>query len=380
MGSRKPQIAMFPSWGMGHFLPFVEFAKRMSIHHGFAVLIITPPAVKADIRSLASSVPDIRFVDLSAPHLDSLPMTDLPTKFAAMEEYKGPLKDVLGSLKDEISAFVIDFFCAALIESSAALHNPTYVLSTDSASNLCLKFFYDTLDSQTTESLKDMDGPIYPIGPLIRSPDAVHGKSECLNWLDRQPDSSVMYVSFGSMNWFLSPDQTRELALGLEASGHRFLWLLKGDNDVSALLPPGFEMRTRDRGIVWTSWAPQIPILSHPATAGFVSHCGWNSTLESVTNGVPIVPWPVRAEQKTNAFFLVNEIGLGIEPEWGPNWWVGKDEVEKAVKELMEGEKGRKVSMRAAELKESARKALAAGGSSMDILAVVTAQWKKKAS
>ncbi|GLJ49853.1 hypothetical protein SUGI_1059380 [Cryptomeria japonica] len=182
------------------------------------------------------------------------------------------------------------------------------------------------------------------------------------------------------MNWFLSPDQTRELALGLEASGHRFLWLLKGDNDVSALLPPGFEMRTRDRGIVWTSWAPQIPILSHPATAGFVSHCGWNSTLESVTNGVPIVPWPVRAEQKTNAFFLVNEIGLGIEPEWGPNWWVGKDEVEKAVKELMEGEKGRKVSMRAAELKESARKALAAGGSSMDILAVVTAQWKKKAS
>ncbi|GLJ49854.1 hypothetical protein SUGI_1059390 [Cryptomeria japonica] len=160
MGSRKPQIAMFPSWGMGHFLPFVEFAKRMSIHHGFAVLIITPPAVKADIRSLASSVPDIRFVDLSAPHLDSLPMTDLPTKFAAMEEYKGPLKDVLGSLKDEISAFVIDFFCAALIESSAALHNPTYVLSTDSASNLCLKFFYDTLDSQTTESLKDMDGPV----------------------------------------------------------------------------------------------------------------------------------------------------------------------------------------------------------------------------
>ncbi|GLJ49855.1 hypothetical protein SUGI_1059400 [Cryptomeria japonica] len=139
-------------------------------------------------------------------------------------------------------------------------------------------------------------------------------------------------------------------------------------------------MRTRDRGVVWTWWAPQIPILSHPATAGFVSHCGWNSTLESVTSGVPIVAWPVRAEQKTNAFFLVKEIGLGIEPEWGPNWSVGKDEVERAVRELMEGEEGRKVRMRAVELKESVKKAVAAGGSSMNVLAAVAAEWKERAS
>ncbi|GLJ49858.1 hypothetical protein SUGI_1059440 [Cryptomeria japonica] len=455
MGSRTPHIAVFPSWGMGHLLPSVEFAKRMSIHHGFAVTFITPPALTADIRSLASSLPDIRFLDLSVPHLDSLPMNDPSTWFAAMEEYKGPVKHALGSLKDELSAFVIDFFCAPLIEASTALNIPTYVLSTVSASRLCFMLFHDTLHSQTTESLKDMDGAvtapglpsmpsryfpnamqdrtqplyhlllrnsrllctadgilmntfhdlesgsiralierkhellpkwvkkgpeIYPIGPLIRCPDAGHEKRDCLEWLDRQPDASVMFVSFGSTNWFLSPDQTRELALGLEASGYPFLWVLRSDKDVSALLPPGFEMRTRDRGLVWTSWAPQIPILSHPATGGFVSHCGWNSTLESVTSGLPIVVWPVRAEQKTNAFFLVNEIGLGIEPEWGPNWWVGKDEVERAVRELMEGEKGRKVRMRAAELKESARKAVAAGGSSMDVLTALAAQWKNRAS
>ncbi|GLJ49859.1 hypothetical protein SUGI_1059450 [Cryptomeria japonica] len=455
MESRKPHIAVFPSWGMGHLLPFVEFAKRMSIHHGFAVTFIAPPAVTEDIRTLASSLPDIRFVEVSVPQLDSFPKSNPATRFAEMEKYKDPVKDVLGSLKDDLTAFVVDFFCTALIEASAALHIPAYVLSTVSASSLCLMLFHETLDSQTTESLKGMDGPvhvpalptmparyfpssmqdrthpiyrlflrnsrrlcnadgilintfqdlesgsiralierkhellpkgvekgpeIYPIGPLIRCPDAGHERSGCLKWLDGQPDASVMYVSFGSMNWFLPPDQTRELALGLEASGYRFLWVLRSDKDVSALLLPGFEMRTRDRGLVWTSWAPQIPILSHPSIAGFVSHCGWNSTLESVMSGVPIVAWPLYAEQKTNAFFVANEIGLGIEPEWGANWWVGKDEVEKAVRELMEGEKGRKASMRAAELKESARRAVAAGGSSMDVLTALAGQWKNRVS
>lgn len=126
--------------------------------------------------------------------------------------------------------------------------------------------------------------------------------SECLKWLDTQRVSSVLYIAFGSIT-YLSAAQIQELAHGLEASQVPFLWILrvKSSNgqsgDVTKLLPPGFQERTKERGLVHAEFAPQLQILSHPATGGFLTHCGWNSCLESICRGIPTVGWPMWAEQ-----------------------------------------------------------------------------------
>ncbi|EMS49191.1 UDP-glycosyltransferase 72B1 [Triticum urartu] len=142
--------------------------------------------------------------------------------------------------------------------------------------------------------------PVYNIGPLIKT-DAVETDNEprapCLEWLDRQPPRSVIFVSFGS-GGSLPAEQMRELALGLEQSGQRFLWVVRSPSDEGAVnanyydaeskrdplpyLPEGFVERTKGVGLLVPSWAPQIKVLAHEATGGFLVHCGWNSVLESL--------------------------------------------------------------------------------------------------
>lgn len=227
---------------------------------------------------------------------------------------------------------------------------------------------------------------IYPVGPIISS-SPVDYEADCLKWLDNQPPSSVLFVSFGS-GVALSREQITELALGLDASGHRFLWVLRspsssflsiGDSDVSELLPQGFQSRTNDRGMVVPSWAPQIPILSHLSTRGFLSHCGWNSTLESISLGIPMIAWPVFAEQKINKILLVDQFKVAIEAKMDRDGFVRREEVERAVRELMDEGGGMAVRERARELKEKAMSALAEGGSSYKAMADAVSDWKKHA-
>lgn len=226
---------------------------------------------------------------------------------------------------------------------------------------------------------------IYTVGPIISSSESEDGdRNASLQWLDNQPASSVIFVSFGSLG-FLSGEQIGELALGLDGSGQRFLWVLRNPPNASGpelrtLLPPGFEQRTKDRGLVVTSWAPQVAILAHPSTGGIISQCGWNSVLESVSHGVPIITWPLHAEQKTTAFLLVNDIQVAVGTHKGADGIVRKEEVEKAARELMEGEVGKKRRERAKELKQSAKAAVAEGGSSFHALQALVALWKENSS
>jgi len=230
----------------------------------------------------------------------------------------------------------------------------------------------------------------YPVGPLISSSPLQHndepvenGGTDCLEWLDKQPPSSVLFVSFGSGTG-LPRAQVIELALGLEASGHRFLWVLRSpssnflsieETEISQLLPEGFESRTQDRGLVVSSWGPQIPVLSHPSTGGFLSHCGWNSTLESISHGVPMICWPLFAEQRMNRLLLVDEFKVGIPAKMESDGFVRRGEVERAVRELMEGESGMRVRARVTELKEAAVSALEEGGSSYKGMAAAVSEW-----
>ena len=192
---------------------------------------------------------------------------------------------------------------------------------------------------------KDMAGR----GTDALSPDA----SSCLRWLDTKHAGSVVYVSFGTLSSF-SPAELRELARGLDLSGKDFVWIISSGTgtDGSEWMPEGFaELMARgDCGIIIRDWAPQTLILNHPALGGFMTQCGWNSALESVAAGVPMVCWPFFAEQQTNCRFKCTEWGIGM--EIGEE--VTRTEVEAILREAMDGEKGRDMRRRAVELQESA--------------------------
>lgn len=226
--------------------------------------------------------------------------------------------------------------------------------------------------------------PVYPIGPLIR-PAEPGLSSEVLAWLDMQPQQSVVYVSFGS-GGTLSAKQTTELAWGLELSEQRFIWVVRPpvEDDAAAavfktgkrsdetpdFLPDCFLTRTQKTGLVILKWAPQAEILSHPSVGGFLSHCGWNSTLESIANGVPMIAWPLYAEQRMNAAMLTEDIGVAVRSTANPSEVVGREEIESMIREIME-KKGNARRARAEALKLSGENALRKGGSSYNSLSHV---------
>lgn len=209
--------------------------------------------------------------------------------------------------------------------------------------------------------------PTYCVGPLISDGGAGNEKHECIAWLDEQPKGSVVFLCFGSMGSF-SKEQLGEMAVGLERSGQRFLWVVRNPDptaevDLEELLPRGFTERTKEVGMVVKAWAPQAQVLRHEAVGGFVSHVGWNSTLEAVCGGVPIVAWPLYAEQKMNKVFLT-EVKIAVEMKGYDEEMVKAEEVEQKVRWLMESEGGMELKRKAKAMKESALSARQDGGSS----------------
>ncbi|XP_038875136.1 hydroquinone glucosyltransferase-like [Benincasa hispida] len=234
--------------------------------------------------------------------------------------------------------------------------------------------------------------PIYPVGPLVKIDSSGSEEGiECSDWLDEQPHGSVLFVSFGS-GGTLSRVQMNELAMGLELSGQKFIWVVRSPSDKEAnasffsvhsqndplkFLPEGFVERTRGRGLIVPSWAPQAQILSHGSTGGFLSHCGWNSTLESLVNGVPIISWPLYAEQRLNAIILTEEIKVALRPKMNEeSGIIEKEEIAKVVKSLFESEEGKKVREKMQELRVAGERVLGEGGSSSRTLLEVVQKWR----
>ncbi|XP_044476349.1 hydroquinone glucosyltransferase-like [Mangifera indica] len=237
--------------------------------------------------------------------------------------------------------------------------------------------------------------PVYPVGPLIQNgliSEAEHENSGCLKWLAKQPTGSVLFVSFGS-GGTLTKDQLNELALGLEMSGQRFLWVVRSPHekaanasyfslqsidDPSDFLPEGFLGRTKEVGLVVTSWAPQVQVLSHESTGGFLSHCGWNSSLESIVHGVPLIAWPLYAEQKMNAVLLSDDLKVAMRVKMNEKGLVGKEDIAKYVRGLINGEEGKSLRNKMREIKDAAAEVLRQEGSSAKSLAKVAQIWKNQ--
>ncbi|KAH6837357.1 hypothetical protein C2S53_009617 [Perilla frutescens var. hirtella] len=245
---------------------------------------------------------------------------------------------------------------------------------------------FDELESYAVQSLL-CDGKtpkVYPVGPILNQSNQtfdVDDDDGVKIWLDDQPENSVVFLCFGTMGSF-DEAQVREIALSLENCGYRFLWSLrktgmKGGTGVTEyenfdeVLPEGFLERTKGIGKV-IGWAPQMAVLAHPAVGGFVSHCGWNSILESVWFGVPIATFPMYAEQQLNAFYLVTEMGMAeaIRIDYLKDFHcenvpeiVGAEEIEAAIRRLMAGSGVRE---KVKEMRKKSRAALEEGGSSFN--------------
>lgn len=291
-----------------------------------------------------------------------------------------PAKVLPNAMLDKIGRLHLPLSTARMLRQAKAIMINTFV----------------ELELHSIKSLDNDDGVpvIYPIGPIInlnQEPD------ESINlWLDGQPDSSVLFLCFGSYGSF-NEEQLKEIAVALDHSGCRFLWSLRqpqGKGEIGAsgdvarpeqVLPDGFLTRTMNRGKV-IGWAPQVAVLSHRSIGGFITHCGWNSILESLWFGVPIATWPMYAEQQVNAFEMVVdlEIAVDIKMEYRSESpvLVTAEEIENAIRRLMldSTEEKNGIRKKMEELKDKSRKALLEGGSSYCFLESLINEFKDHSS
>ena len=221
---------------------------------------------------------------------------------------------------------------------------------------------------------RELSRPAFAVGPLhllSRAPAAAEqtlraADRGCLAWLDARPPRSVLYVSLGSVA-AVGRAAFEETAWGLAGSGVPFLWVVRpgsvagaGDDEAPPPLPDGFGEETRSRGKV-VAWAPQREVLGHAAIGAFWTHCGWNSTLESICEGVPMLVQPCFADQMANARYVTHRWGVGMEV----GEVVERGRVAEAVARLMVGEDGARMRERARHLQMQAS---AAASSAMDSL------------
>ncbi|XP_024541988.1 linamarin synthase 1 isoform X3 [Selaginella moellendorffii] len=237
--------------------------------------------------------------------------------------------------------------------------------------------FHELEKSQLDQLARD-NPRFVPIGPLLPSFafDSQVGVDEveqercgfwtedmsCLDWLDEQPSKSVIYISFGSLA-NASPDHIKQLYSGLVQSDYPFLWVIRSDNEELRKL---FEDPSYDK-CKFVSWAPQLKVLKHPSVGAFLTHCGWNSLLETIVAGVPVLGWPFLYEQPLNCALAVEHWKIGSCLPPSPDATI----VEKTVKDIM-GEAGQMWRDNVTKLAISAKDAVSDGGLSQQNLQAFT--------
>ncbi|XP_022149458.1 UDP-glycosyltransferase 84B2-like [Momordica charantia] len=239
---------------------------------------------------------------------------------------------------------------------------------------------FEELEGEVVASMAGLRPTVRPVGPLVspfllgREEDDTKGgvknvdlwkaDESCLRWLDGRATGSVVYVSFGSII-VLSRRQIENVAEGLKRSGKPFLWVLKkGSSEKEAVeLPAGFLEDVGGRGLV-VNWCSQEQVLKHGAVGCFLTHCGWNSTLETIVTGVPVIAFPEWTDQPTNAKLLTDVFKVGVRMQKGDDGVVSSEEVERCIREMTDGPEAEAMAKRAAELKEAAKRAVEDGGSS----------------
>ncbi|XP_062090560.1 UDP-glucose flavonoid 3-O-glucosyltransferase 7-like [Humulus lupulus] len=288
---------------------------------------------------------------------------------------------IIPNLPDQIELtrdkLPVDFLREDLETEFSSLYKATRKMEMGGSYGVLVNSFYELESAYVDHYRKVLGVKSWQIGPLClynkraREAESSVDRHECLKWLDSKTPNSVIYMSFGSVANF-NDEQLMEIATGLEASGKLFIWVVKREKKEGVKeewLPEGFEGRMKGRGLIVRGWVPQVSILEHVAVGGFMTHCGWNSTLEGVSAGVPMVTWPIAAEQFYNEKLVTQVLRVGVEVSAkkfvrmvGDN--VKREAIEKAVRRVMEGEEAEQMRSRVKGLAELAKRAVEEGGSS----------------
>lgn len=257
----------------------------------------------------------------------------------------------------------------------------------EDADGIVVNSFRELEPKYVEQLAKAKDKKVWCIGPVSlcnksfldiaeRGSKAEFNEHDCLKWLDSKEPGSVICVCLGSLTR-VCVEQNIELGLGLESSNVPFIWCVRHTTEELErwFSEEGFEERVKDRGLIVHGWAPQVLILSHPAVGGFLTHCGWNSTLEGISGGLPMVTWPHFADQFLNERFIVDVLKIGVRIGMEVPVRVGEEEIfgvqvkkedmKTALEGLMDkGEKGKARRKRASELGKMSKRAMEEGGSS----------------
>ncbi|XBI33517.1 hypothetical protein VPH35_056830 [Triticum aestivum] len=417
----KQTVVLYPGAGVGHVRPMTELAN-VFLKHGYDVtmVLVEEPLKLSDsgttvIERTAASNPSISFHVLPSIHAPDFAASGKHPFLLMLEllhYYNEQFEAFLCAVdRKSLHSVVLDMFCIDATDVCMNLGVPPMPAShlikellehpEDEMFKAMMNIWkrntetmgvllntFESLESRAVQSLRGplcvperILPPIYCVGPLVgkgaKDEEKVERK-ECLEWLDMQPDRSVVFFWLGSKGT-LSTEQLKEIAIGFERSGQRFLWSVRmpagSDNpekylegfpepELDALLPQGFLERTNGRGLVIKSWAPQMDVLGHRATGAFVTHCGWNSVLEAIVAGVPMLCLLLEGEQRMNKVSMTEGMGVAVELEGYMTGFVKAGEVEAKVRLVIEGEEGRHLRARVAALREEAKAALEEGGPS----------------
>ncbi|PKU69340.1 UDP-glycosyltransferase 74F1 [Dendrobium catenatum] len=327
------------------FFPWaVDVAKR----HGAAAASFFTQSVAVDVIYCHVCEGRLKFpaAAVKLPGLPEMEVEDLPTYLAAPEVvYVAYLEMVLNQYKNLEKADIMVINSFYELESEEM----NWLTSVRRAITIGPTVPSTYLDNRIPDDQK------YAID--LYPPET----SACKSWISSLPLSSAIFVSVGSMA-VLSATQMVELAVGLAATDRPFLWVVRATE--ADKLPAGFAETTKKNGSLVVSWAPQLEILATGKFGCFVTHCGWNSTMEALALGVPMVALPQWTDQTTDAKYIEEVWGTGIRARKGEEGIVRREEVERCVREVMEGERSEGIRRSAREWKEASRRAVDAGGSS----------------
>ncbi|CAK9155287.1 unnamed protein product [Ilex paraguariensis] len=436
MENSKLHVAILSSPGMGHLIPVLNLGNRLLSHHNVDITILLPatnssPAESKVLKPLTDRN-QLNIIEIPPVDISSLvnPKTTIVTQLCIMMRAVLPgLRSTIAAMNPRPDVLIVDLFGTEALPVADEFDMPKYVYIASTAWFTALTTYCPVLDEKIEGQYVDQrtplkipgckpvrpedvvdpmldrndeqyreylrlgiefrlsDGillntwedlepislkalrengilravvkvPVYDIGPLRRPAEPAGSKSRLIEWLDVQPSESVIYISFGS-GGTLSAQQINELAWGLEMSQQRFVWVVRPPTEGGA------------DGSFFTVGNGSDGTLDY-LPDGFLSHCGWNSTLESIASGIPMIAWPLYAEQRLNATMLTEELGVAVRPEVLPTKKVvGREEIEKMVRTLMQYTEGKAMRDRVKELKHSAEKALSNEGSSYKSMAVV---------
>ncbi|KAL0667353.1 hypothetical protein Bca4012_030057 [Brassica carinata] len=427
MEKQEAELIFIPFPIPGHLLATIELVKLILTHgrrriHTITILhwglpIFPPSDNDASLQTLAKTESRIRIVTL--PELQNPPPMEFFLK--APEYYilefvkkmvpsvRDAVSTVLSSSRDgsdtaRVAGIVLDMFCVPLMDVGNEFHLPSYIFLTCNAGFLCLvkhvqerhRRVKSGFDRSSGEEENIIPGyvtsvptKVLPLGLLTSEPydtwvDMTESGSDSL--LQRSFDFGPIGARsghdvarqatrvIGSVPLFRELDESPRNSDQGDSSSFRDRRLQiplvystdpKDYPSLSEILPDGFLNRVSGLGFV-CGWAPQVEILAHKAIGGFLSHCGWNSILESLRFGVPIATWPMFAEQQLNAFTMVKELGLALEMRLdyllADGEIVKADEIARAVRSLMEGEDVPRRILK--EIAGAAKEAVMDGGSS----------------